>query len=426
MKQNLGEYIAQLRKEKGLTQRELAEHLNVTDKTVSHWERGESSPDISALPILADIFGITVDELLKGERRAQKQATSIAYIGEPPENFVLRNYNRFKIQNMISAAIPVISLISGAGIRYLLLHFVFTQAANAVALFVTLAGVFICFVLTVIFNVLFRNKLYPDSDSYRKHCFAADRISSLNFYFGTLCLSAVPCFMRKHGFIFSLIALTVILAVEFILTKKGVLSTEKAFDSKIKESICLLRKSCAVLCAILIIIGGGIYFFFIEVYHPTVKNIVFTSSDEFKAYMETPQEKPDDAYLADGVSVTALVPTTLPPTTAPDGSVAPSEQQSPVEVLPQGQESEDDIEEIYNANGEVILTFRNLNKSVKSYAYNEETGTYHIITYEEAIRVQKLRNFKNTTIDRLVPLYCLAVAGITFIVYKRKLKEITP
>ena len=49
MKMSLGAFIAQLRKEKGFTQKQLSEILGVSDKTVSHWEREESSPDISLL-----------------------------------------------------------------------------------------------------------------------------------------------------------------------------------------------------------------------------------------------------------------------------------------------------------------------------------------------------------------------------------------
>ena len=69
MKMTLGAFIAQLRKEKALTQKQLSEILGVSDKTVSHWEREESAPDISILPSLADILGVTVDELLAGERK---------------------------------------------------------------------------------------------------------------------------------------------------------------------------------------------------------------------------------------------------------------------------------------------------------------------------------------------------------------------
>ena len=62
-----GKLIATLRKKQGLTQQQLADKLNLSNKTISKWESGSGSPDISNLPILAEVLGISVDELLKGE-----------------------------------------------------------------------------------------------------------------------------------------------------------------------------------------------------------------------------------------------------------------------------------------------------------------------------------------------------------------------
>ncbi|MBR3953070.1 MAG: helix-turn-helix transcriptional regulator [Oscillospiraceae bacterium] len=64
-KQTLGNKIAQLRKEKNMTQLELAAMLNITDKAVSKWERDISCPDINTFPKLAEILGVSVDELLQ-------------------------------------------------------------------------------------------------------------------------------------------------------------------------------------------------------------------------------------------------------------------------------------------------------------------------------------------------------------------------
>ena len=64
-KQTLGMKIASLRKENGMTQLELAEKMNVTDKAVSKWERDLCCPDVNSLPKLAEIFGISVDELMQ-------------------------------------------------------------------------------------------------------------------------------------------------------------------------------------------------------------------------------------------------------------------------------------------------------------------------------------------------------------------------
>lgn len=62
---NFGNMIATLRKEKGMTQLDLAEKMGVTDKAVSKWERNLSFPDVASLPKLAEIFGVSVDELMQ-------------------------------------------------------------------------------------------------------------------------------------------------------------------------------------------------------------------------------------------------------------------------------------------------------------------------------------------------------------------------
>jgi len=68
-KDKFGPFIAALRREKGLTQRALAEKLFVSDKAVSKWERGASIPDTALLIPLAEILGVTVTELLECRRR---------------------------------------------------------------------------------------------------------------------------------------------------------------------------------------------------------------------------------------------------------------------------------------------------------------------------------------------------------------------
>ena len=64
----IGEFLKSLRKSKGYTQQDVADALYVTQKTVSRWENGEGIPDVNILTSVADFYGITVDELLKGEK----------------------------------------------------------------------------------------------------------------------------------------------------------------------------------------------------------------------------------------------------------------------------------------------------------------------------------------------------------------------
>ena len=66
-KVEFGSFVAELRKEKGLTQKELADKLLVSSKAISKWETGANMPDVSLLIPLADILGVSVTELLQCE-----------------------------------------------------------------------------------------------------------------------------------------------------------------------------------------------------------------------------------------------------------------------------------------------------------------------------------------------------------------------
>lgn len=77
-RQTMGSFLAALRKASGLTQKSLAEKLNVSDKSVSRWERDEGAPDLSLIPVIAEIFGITSDELLRGQRKTETEPTAAA------------------------------------------------------------------------------------------------------------------------------------------------------------------------------------------------------------------------------------------------------------------------------------------------------------------------------------------------------------
>ena len=82
MKKTLGTMIAELRKQQGMTQLELAEKMGVTDKAVSKWERDLSCPDINALPNLAEILGVSVEELMQTKKEANAPVSKVAEIME--------------------------------------------------------------------------------------------------------------------------------------------------------------------------------------------------------------------------------------------------------------------------------------------------------------------------------------------------------
>ena len=76
IRQTIAENILSLRNDKGMTQLELAEVLNYSDKAVSKWERGESIPDVITLKAMADLFGVTVDYIITPHKPGEKRKGS--------------------------------------------------------------------------------------------------------------------------------------------------------------------------------------------------------------------------------------------------------------------------------------------------------------------------------------------------------------
>ncbi len=69
----IGKFVAELRKQKGWTQAQLGEMLGVTNKTVSRWENGNYMPELAIIPSLAEVLGVSVNELMAGDRFAEEE-----------------------------------------------------------------------------------------------------------------------------------------------------------------------------------------------------------------------------------------------------------------------------------------------------------------------------------------------------------------
>lgn len=106
-----GNLIAETRKEKNMTQRALAEMLHISDRTVSKWERGAGFPDVSMLEPLADALGLTVTELLHGERNEILGADSeVRYA-----LMVVRQHRREKLKRNIRDVVLAVFCIAVIG-----------------------------------------------------------------------------------------------------------------------------------------------------------------------------------------------------------------------------------------------------------------------------------------------------------------------
>lgn len=93
----IGKFIAELRKEKDLTQKELANKIGVTDRAVSKWENGRGMPDVSLLRKISEIFDITVNELLSGEKIDDKDKAQ-----KLEENYFCAVDSKIKLQNDVA------------------------------------------------------------------------------------------------------------------------------------------------------------------------------------------------------------------------------------------------------------------------------------------------------------------------------------
>ena len=119
-KNTIGQFIAALRKTKGMTQQEVANRLNVSNKAVSRWERDECAPDLSLIPAIAEMFGVTCDELLKGGRILDSTPTERKEprVEKQIKNLVTKTISGFKTMIWISLAIAVVGLVCMFGISY--------------------------------------------------------------------------------------------------------------------------------------------------------------------------------------------------------------------------------------------------------------------------------------------------------------------
>ena len=106
----IGNFIAECRKEKNMTQQELADKLGVTDRAISHWENGRRLPDYSMLKDLCDVLSISINELFSGEKISKEDYETKAE--ENMSKLINDNYSEKKKINWIIAISVAIVYLS--------------------------------------------------------------------------------------------------------------------------------------------------------------------------------------------------------------------------------------------------------------------------------------------------------------------------
>lgn len=115
-----------LRKQKGLSQEELANRLNVSRQTISKWEIGDSTPDMEKLAAISELFEVSLDELVLGKEQTPLEtgASNIAEIREVLEEKVLTPDNKKKVGKGLKIAGIVAGVIVGLDFISMIIYFV--------------------------------------------------------------------------------------------------------------------------------------------------------------------------------------------------------------------------------------------------------------------------------------------------------------
>ena len=160
----IGEFLKRLRKEHGLTQVQLGEKIGVTNKTVSRWENGEYLPSVDMLKILSEEYGVTINEILNGERltdEAEFKKTAEENLTEALENSVFTLQEKISFWKKRWYKNNLFGLIVSGIIFVLLLTYSQIQSNIKVAVFSVVYG----YAMIIIFHN--RKMAYVEKNAYR-------------------------------------------------------------------------------------------------------------------------------------------------------------------------------------------------------------------------------------------------------------------
>ena len=110
-KQSVGAFLAALRKAHGYTQQEVADRLSVSNRTVSSWECDSALPDILLLPALAELYGVTADEILAGERRPGGEAKERELSPKAEEKLLRSKFSLFSARSCMAFCVFAAGLL---------------------------------------------------------------------------------------------------------------------------------------------------------------------------------------------------------------------------------------------------------------------------------------------------------------------------
>lgn len=414
-KKTIGTLIAALRKANGMTQRELAERLNVSDKTVSRWERDDGAPDLSLIPVIAELFGVTCDELLRGERRSgearaaqEGQEPAISPKGEKTIRHLLNlSLQRFRAQSLIALGAGAAGLIAA-----MIANFGFLR--GYIGFFLGLAF----YVAAGICQWIFTDRAWHaaseeaiDEDSagayrwrvFRLACTAfgllwgiaaitLPLLSAGDAYYG-LTAGSWLLLAILYGGVAAVVGYVAFCGVRWALLKRGWLTLPTSALTALGHNLRLQRR-IALTTAITLAVTLVVHAFVTEMFSAwnIAKPVVFNDYESFVAYMEQPNGR--FLYSESGTVAFEMASSLMEP------------------------------EEVYTnsltlADGTVVCTYQELNEDVARLGYTEKDGSLlpiEVVTYSAVNQAQIWVDLRNAA---FCLLYTAEIAA-AFVCYFRR------
>ncbi|MEG2151849.1 MAG: helix-turn-helix transcriptional regulator [Clostridia bacterium] len=430
-RKSIGSFIAVLRKANGLTQKDLAEKLNVSDKSVSRWERDDGAPDLSLVPVIAEIFNVTCDELLRGERQAtiqqsEQQCLDKSYpkVEKQRQRILSASLSRYRNRSLIAAGLAIVGFLAAmicnfgfnrAYIGFLTGAVFYLAAVICQAIFINgaflsvsddeMAGAEVerfrhsvvslgekAISLSVVLLALSLPLIVFPADTYMGLTAESWLISALPFGLIGVVLCCLACYfltdaLQKRGV--------------YTLTEKENAAYLHNFKLKRSCALVLLAVLCLTIFCNAVAIGGGDI-------SKVAEGTTFDDFDAFKAYME--QDIPAEHNGKGGIDG------------APTQSIPGSEHY----YDEQGNEitKEQSMTRTITDNaGNVVCRYIDRNQSVLSLRYghlNGELLPITVFTQHDIMAARQTIAFRNVIFGGI---YMLEIATAVFIYFRKRRHE---
>lgn len=440
-KKTIGSFIAALRKANGMTQKDLAERLNVSDKTVSRWERDDGAPDLAAIPTIAEIFGVTCDELLRGERKSPtERAEAIeenetSPKGEKQRQRLLKTtLSQYQNRTYIAMGVTVGGLIAAL---------IGNLAFHRATLGFLLGAIF--FAASIVCQAVFVNKALLSVEDAgidavalsaykRKVVGLAERSIGLTVlfigftfplifvdaYFG-LGADSLLIWGSMGAAAFLLVYAIVLYFLNASFLKKGVYSLTEE-EATVYYHNRKLKKRCTIGLVLTLTVTVLFHAFGVEMIWSTY-NIspaygqVFNDYESFVEYME--QDVPYDGnnrYYSGWFTIAEELPAAPEDGIGYEGIEYYDEEGNVIS------EEEALTETLKDINGDVVCTYIDRNESVTSIRYSPKDGTVlpiQVITTDDYRAAARISEMITTAYCLLYPIELLAVL---FIYLRKRMK----